>query len=392
MSCEHGKRKYLCVDCGGKGLCIHGKNRYFCLPCGGKNFCEHKITKTRCIDCNGKEMCKHGKRKVLCKECDGSLLCEHDKNKYFCSECCNSNYFCEHKIRKSRCRECGGKDICKHSKRKSQCIECGGSEICEHKINKYTCHECKGSQICIHEKRKYACVDCNGSAICEHNISKYWCKECEGSVYCKHNKIKYFCKECDGRDLCKAPLCEIRPNNKLYDGYCRNCCLHYRPDIQVCRNYKTKEKSVTDFVLEQYPDFTWIHDKKIPDGCSKRRPDLLLDLGEQVIVIEIDENQHDNYDCSCENKRLMEISQDIGHRPLVFLRFNPDDYIDDKGRNMKSCWKVGKDGILRIEKETEWSFRLKLLKEQIQYWIDNKTDKTVEVIELFYDCNQDIEN
>ena len=31
-------------------------------------------------------------------------------------------------------------------------------------------------------------------------------------------------------------------------------------------------------------------------------------------------------DCSCENKRIMEISQDLGHRPIVFIRFNPDEY------------------------------------------------------------------
>jgi hypothetical protein len=33
--------------------------------------------------------------------------------------------------------------------------------------------------------------------------------------------------------------------------------------------------------------------------------------------------------------------------------------------------------------------RLKDLKNQIEYWIqpENKTDKTVEVVQLFYDCN-----
>jgi len=28
--------------------------------------------------------------------------------------------------------------------------------------------------------------------------------------------------------------------------------------------------------------------------------------------------------------------------------------------------------------------RIKVLKEQIQYWIDNHTEKTVEIVELFY--------
>ena len=55
-----------------------------------------------------------------------------------------------------------------------------------------------------------------------------------------------------------------------------------------------------------------------------RRPDLMVDLGYQVVIIEIDENQHISYDCSCENKRLMQLSQDVGHRPVVFIRVHPD--------------------------------------------------------------------
>ena len=35
--------------------------------------------------------------------------------------------------------------------------------------------------------------------------------------------------------------------------------------------------------------------------------------------VEIDENQHTNY--SCENKRTMEIFNDLGRRPLVMIRF-----------------------------------------------------------------------
>ena len=59
------------------------------------------------------------------------------------------------------------------------------------------------------------------------------------------------------------------------------------PDKPVIRNYKTKEKDVVDRIKEIFPDFTWVHDKKIQDGCSKRRPDLLLDLGSHIIIIEI---------------------------------------------------------------------------------------------------------
>ena len=109
-------------------------------------------------------------------------------------------------------------------------------------------------------------------------------------------------------------------------------------------------------------------------------------MGSHIIIVEIDENKHTDYDCSCENKRLMELSQDVGHRPIVFIRFNPDDYNDANGNTIKSCWKVNKLGILQIDitKIKEWELRINTLKTQIEYWIANPTEKTVEIVELFY--------
>jgi hypothetical protein len=110
-------------------------------------------------------------------------------------------------------------------------------------------------------------------------------------------------------------------------------------------------------------------------------------MGSHIIIIEVDENKHTGYDCSCEHKRLMEISQDLQHRPIVFIRFNPDDYIGKNGMKISSCWKLQKTGILAINrlKTKEWANRLDVLKTQISYWLTNNTDKTLEIIQLYYD-------
>jgi hypothetical protein len=156
------------------------------------------------------------------------------------------------------------------------------------------------------------------------------------------------------------------------------------PELPNVRNYKTKEKEVVDRIKEVFPNLTWIADKKIQDGCSSKRPDLFLDLGTHLLIIEVDENKHTNYDCSCENKRLMELSQDVGHRPIVFIRFNPDSYTDLSGNKIKSCWRLNKLGVMCIDNEKNWNGRISTLLEQIQYWIDNPVEKTVEIVELFY--------
>ena len=445
--CEHGKVKYICKECDGSALCKHAKRKDLCLECGGASYCEHGKVKSRCKDCGGGSLCKHGKIKSGCRDCGGSSYCIHGKIKYTCKECGGAG-ICEHGNNKRICKECGGTAICEHGKCKSTCKqcgigycehgrekryckECGGSQICPHNRIKRDCRECGGSTFCKHGKRKSRCLECGGSALCkregcgktpsnkkyegycqgcfmelfpdnemviefvkkkerkcEHGIIKYDCIHCSGSV-CKHGKWKRFCKECGGQGLCKSSWCEVQMNSiskKKYEGYCTFCFMHLFPDKKVARNYKTKEKDVVDRVKEAFPDFTWVHDKKVQDGCSKRRPDLLLDLGTHIVIVEIDENKHSGYDSSCENKRLMELSQDVHHRPIVFIRFNPDKYVDEDGNTVKSCWRMNKNGVLTIAKtkQEEWKQRIDVLKDTVQYWTDNKIEKTVEIIELFY--------
>jgi hypothetical protein len=159
------------------------------------------------------------------------------------------------------------------------------------------------------------------------------------------------------------------------------------PDEPVTRNYKTKETAVSDFLKQEFPNITMTFDKKIEYGCSKRRPDCYIDMGSYTIVIEIDENQHQSYDCTCTNKRMMELFQDSGNRPLYLIRFNPDDYLDKDKNNITSCWGTNKKGICVVKKKKhqEWQLRLDYLKECLQSCINNPPTKEVDVIHLFYD-------
>jgi hypothetical protein len=206
------------------------------------------------------------------------------------------------------------------------------------------------------------------------------------ALYCVNHKLK------DMIDIkhttCKTPLCTTRVLNK-YDGYCLFCYINLFPDKPVSRNYKTKEYSVVEFVKNTFPFMDWFTDKIIKDGCSKRRPDLLLDLGYQIIIIEIDENQHKGYNDNCENARVNQLSLDLGCRPILYIKFNPDDYLQNNIK-ISSCWGINKNGICVVKKnkQQEWNERLKVLEKSIKYWInpENKiTNKLIEIVELFYD-------
>ena len=293
---------------------------------------------------------------------------------------------CIHNKQKAQCKECGGSAICIHNKQKSTCKECGGSEICIHNKQKAQCKECGGSAICIHNKHKSICKECGGSAICIHNKQKSTCKECGGRAICIHNRRKTRCKECGGSEICPLKYCE-KKKNKKYKNYCMRCCIHLFPDTKIPRNYKTKENAVVQYIKEQHPDFDWVADKKIIDGCSHRRPDLFLDMGSHVIIIEIDEFNHIFYNKECEEKRIHQIVEDTGFRHVVFIRFNPDGYIDEStGNKVKSCWTYTKTGLLKLhkDKEEEWKIRLQKLSSVLNEWLCKVPTDLVEIIKIFY--------
>lgn len=189
---------------------------------------------------------------------------------------------------------------------------------------------------------------------------------------------------------CKTPMCGVLTSKKTakYDGYCFRCFVHLFPDRPNSRNYKTKELTIVQAVREAFPDKFFAHDRIVAGGCSRRRPDLYLDCGTHHLVVEIDENQHDVYDCSCENRRIMEIFQDLGmSMPLVVIRFNPDGYVRRDKTNVPSPWGPDKLGLLVLRRihEEAWRSRIRALCDAIHYWTRNVPEKTLEVLMLYFD-------
>lgn len=71
-----------------------------------------------------------------------------------------------------------------------------------------------------------------------------------------------------------------------------------------------------------------IHDSTIEcsEGCTRERPDVLIDLGDRILIVEVDENQHASYPLECELTRMGRIAQTLGGPPVVFIRWNPDGF------------------------------------------------------------------
>ena len=151
-------------------------------------------------------------------------------------------------------------------------------------------------------------------------------------------------------------------------------------------------------IKERYGEsLTIVCDKKIEGGCSRRRPDLFIDLGTHCIIIEVDENQHRQYEC--EEKRMIDLYEDIGFRKVVFLRFNPDSYVgtliphpsgdvpsphpSPLGTRHPSPFSFTEAGTISVDQK-EFDHRMRLLNERIQVWKETEPEEQWTVEYLFY--------
>ena len=323
--------------------------------------CEHYHDRGKCIECGGSQLCKHNKQKYRCVECEGVSICKHKKRRNQCVECGGVS-ICKHKREKSRCKYCGGSQICKHKRVLKNCVDCGGSQICKHKRQRNKCKDCNGSGICKHKRERNSCIICGGSKICVHKKDRNTC------VYCCKNR-KNFCKLCDS----------VYIKGCSYYPFCFHChCLSYPEEI-IPRRYKLKQNYIYNFIKKIHNNFEY--DKAISGGLSNKPPDFLFDKLTHSVIIEIDEDQHTNY--LYENERTMSIFNDLGCRPLVMIRFNPDKYKCIRG-NVNGCFIFDeKNNIITDNKEFE--NRINSLLENLQYNIDNTPTKEITEIKLFFD-------
>ena len=181
---------------------------------------------------------------------------------------------------------------------------------------------------------------------------------------------------------CLEEHCDTIVFNK-YKGYCLRCFINKFPNEKISRNYKVKEIHMTDFLKQEFKDEIMVFDKQT-GGCSKRRHDVYIDKFTHVTIVECDENQHK--DTSCENMRTMELFQDFGNRPIVFIRFNPDKYINKNGEKILSSFNMHKTlDVPVIRNQKEWQNRLDLLKEYINKHLITIPEREITYEYLFYD-------
>lgn len=230
---------------------------------------------------------------------------------------------------KCKCEEENCNKIPSHGYEKGKPIRCA-----EHKI--------KGM---FNVKYNICLVD-----LCE-TIAKYGTYE-SGKIHCYKHRDKAIewklttCKNKGCRNLALRSVsgeppfefcdtCAPEEYLSKIAGICSNCGLsdlildsENNCYLSCSKIHKDRIKYSETKMLNMFTHKKWkfISDKTPDNGCSRRRPDFVFDLGIGILIVENDENQHKSYPCECEQVRMIQIHQDYGGLPVHFIRFNPDKY------------------------------------------------------------------
>jgi hypothetical protein len=180
-------------------------------------------------------------------------------------------------------------------------------------------------------------------------------------------------------------------SKKPLQGMCFGCFHFFHPQHTFVKNYKTKEKHVQAFLASHFQHVTMWFDQRIDGGCSRRRPDVRIDLGYRVVIVEIDENEHAFYNEECERVREQDLALDLSLRPYVLIRFNPDSYVQDNVL-VPSCWRNrSSDGKCVLRDEEGWKARLQVLRDTVARYLTippppsvEQRDTPMAVERLFY--------
>lgn len=197
---------------------------------------------------------------------------------------------------------------------------------------------------------------------------------------------KAYCKNCALKDMIDVESkmcdsCNLFRANKKYEDLCITCFMWKYPDHKITRRYRKKEMYIADMIKEKFSSYEMTFNKTV-GGCSKRRPDILIDVLSHSIIIEIDEDQHKSY--SCEEKRINELFTDLGDRNLILIRFNPDKYKNENNKTIKGIFSFDDENNIKIFGKKEAEYRFSTLMDTINTYIKPQEEYFKE-IKLFYD-------
>lgn len=162
---------------------------------------------------------------------------------------------------------------------------------------------------------------------------------------------------------CKANFCFGSRGNPKYHGYYAYCYQHLFPGdpftLQMCS--KSKEIAIRDYINLNFKAFT-----------HRRRIEFRKLLGNTLLCIEVDENQHKGYYEKQEEIRYDNLYT-LHSGKFIFIRFNPDKFKDKNNKSVNPML------------YTCLSFLKEEIENQIKRIENDENKELLEIIKLYYD-------
>jgi len=335
------------------------------------------------------------KRPDYCSECkkDGMINLKDKNKKCLCNKVIPSFGFSTDK-KPTCCVSCKKEgmisllnDLCpcgktaafgfKDDKNPAYCLKCKKPGMENIVTKKCLCGKAIPSFGLKTDKRASCCASCKIVGMVNIIAKMCKCGKVQPTFGMKTDKKPSCCISCktDTMVNIKDIMCFCGAKKK-YSYYCTKCFEYnfpHDPRTALIRA-RTEENIVREYLAENYSNF--IHNTALwtdqKDCTCRRRIDFRTLIGNTLLCIEVDENQHKYYDNNDTDKRYNDIMMRHGSK-MIFIRFNPHLYIDSDGNR----------------KNPEMPSRLNVLKSTIDTQINriNNGENTelLEVVLLFFD-------
>ena len=355
---------------------INVKNKK-CQKCHKKrpnfNF-EGEIIALYCGDCKESNMIDVKSRK--CQKCHKK--CPHFNFEgeiiaLYCGDCKESNMI---DVKHKRCLKCNKKRP--HFNLEGEvialyCGDCKETNMVDVKHKK--CQKCgkrayygfpHNSPTACSQHRKSGMLNPPNKKCAKHKCTEIAIYGIKRPIHCEQHKdlndINLVEQKC-ANPSCENPYCDIVDEKGLCISFCS-----IKSDANLYKKYsKYHEEKVATYLRSEFGEITR---EFTPDSsCGRERVDFIYNFPTYSVFTEVDEKCGHNDRCTLgEFNRMKNLCMANGGMETVFIRYNPDPYIDHEGKKQKIPEKK------RLETLGNW----------VRYLSEKEPEYMFSIVYLFY--------
>jgi hypothetical protein len=293
----------------------------YCKGCSEPDMID--VTHPKCIKCKKTQPVynKPGETKALyCKGCSEPDMIDVKSLK--CIKCKKTRpvYNKPGETKALYCKGCSEPDMI--DVKSPKCIKC--NKIASYGIpcnipNRCAVHKEEGMII----RPRGRCINKNCNEVASYGIHK--------PIHCENHKTD------NDENLVERKCIKCGTIDIIINGLCVNFCGLTEKHKELKKHQKIKEKRVLKILEAKFMKPTEYNVRVNRDcgGINSEEKEIGFDFGIYIVFVEVDENRHKSYCELGEINRMKNIYMNEGGIPILFIRYNPDNFKDNNNKIKK---------------------------------------------------------